>query len=317
MFHILNKLGKTAKYFDGFAQKVELKIQGESENKLLIGSLITIFTTLLSIILTLPTFLQFVNKTNPEITTSIQYATQNLTIDYSNFFFGLSFFYPLKDVRDIKSTSNDYSAIKFINQLNISCTTCKGEYLSNESIMNLCNPMQFKNLTLKSMAKGKSNGINTIFSDYSFCFPSDLSSVIKDNNNPDSMEDTSLQIFIPVNEKSVEFTNVKTNKLPQPGIDYLTSKLQSNNKKSLIEEEKPLVISDNEYPIFNTTINTKSPNNTISGLGKPNPIIINSPVFGDRKCPICPTLNSSVTCKIYIKIKLIYLLFCSIYILII
>ena len=194
---LLNKVSDTAKGLDGYAHKVELKIEGDPENKLFLGALITIFTSMLALILTFPTFLEYTNQTNPEILSSIEYATPNLTIDYENFFFGISFFYPLKDVREIKSSSNDYAAIKFINQLNISCTTCEGEYLRQDSIMNLCNPNQFNNLTLKSMAKGKSDGINSIFSEYSFCFPADLSSVIKDNNDEGSTQDTSLQLFIP------------------------------------------------------------------------------------------------------------------------
>ena len=141
---LIEKVSNSAKNLDLYAQNVELKIQGDSENKLLLGAFITVFTSLLSIILTFPSFLDYTNKTNPEITTSIQYATPNLTIDYSNFFFGISFFYPLKDVREIKSSSNDYAAIKFINQLNISCTTCEGDYLNQDSSINLCNPARSK-----------------------------------------------------------------------------------------------------------------------------------------------------------------------------
>lgn len=315
MKKLFNIFSSSAKELDLYAQNVELKIQGDPENKLLIGAFITVITSLLSIILTFPTFLDYTNRTNPGISTSIQYSTPNLTIDYTNFFFGISFFYPLKDVREIKSSSNDYSAIKFINQLNISCTTCEGEYLGRESIMNLCNPSQFKNYTLKSMSKGKSDGINSIFSEYSFCFPSDLKSVIKDNNEENSTQDTSLQLFIPVNDVSIEFTSVKKNNKPQPASSDLENKLQISNQKTNIEKPKPKPEEPKKpevpQPDQPKTTQTQPTNNVNTAGTNSNPTPtpplpqptkgkISISTLPDRKCPICPTIskeNTTVTCN--------------------
>jgi len=149
------------------------------------------------------------------------------------------------------------------------------------------------------MAKGKSDGINSIFAEYSFCFPSDLSSIIKDNNEDGSTQDTSLQLFIPVNDVSIEFTNVKTNTAPQPGSADLTNKLESSNQKSDIEQEKPpeppkVPVPDSISNPTPTPTPTTTPN---AGAGKPNPITINKPLNSpignipkspERICPVCP-----------------------------
>ena len=132
--------------YDKFGQNVVLKINGNDEIKSLLGAAITFSMMALAISLSFGTLLDYINQTNPTISTSIDYSSQNLTINYTNFFFGISFFYPLRDVRTISAESNDFSSIKYINQLNISCTTCEGEYLSPSSIMSLCNPAQFKNI---------------------------------------------------------------------------------------------------------------------------------------------------------------------------
>jgi hypothetical protein len=78
------------------------------------------------------------------------------------------------------------------------------------------------------MSASKSKGISSIFSAYSFCFPQELKSIIKDNNEENSLQESSLQLFIPINTVSIEFTSAKQNLSPQPGTDALTSKISSS-----------------------------------------------------------------------------------------
>ena len=81
---------------DGFGQGVELKIDGKDRSQSLIGSFISVAMIFLALYLSLDTLMDYFNQTNPHISSSIEYSSQNLTINYTNFFFGISFYYPLK-----------------------------------------------------------------------------------------------------------------------------------------------------------------------------------------------------------------------------
>lgn len=262
---------KTITKFDGFGATVNLQIFGDKNDKNLLGAAISIGMLALSIALSFSTFLEFVNGTNPTISSSVEYSTQNLTINYTNFFFGISFFEPYRDVRSLDSSANNLPAIKFINQLNISCTTCEGEYLNSDAIMNLCNPDQFNNISIKSMSAAKSKGVNSIFSAYSFCFPQELKSVIKDNNEENSLQESSLQLFIPVNNVSIEFTAVKQNLAPQPGADTLTSKISSSTSTN-VAAQAPVPQPDYApAPVQNPTAPQQQPQSGPAGGGMQQP----------------------------------------------
>lgn len=265
-----NLVFKTVTKFDGFGATVNLQIHGDKNDKNLLGAFISIGMLALSLALSFNTFLQFVNGTNPTITSSLEYSTQNLTINYTNFFFGISFFQPLKEVRTIDKDANDFKSIKFINQLNISCTTCEGEYLNSDAIMNLCNADQFENITLKSMSKTKSNGINSIFSTYSFCFPQDLTSIIKDNVDVNSTQESSLQLFIPVNDVSIEFTNVKQNLAPQPGTDTLKSQI-STSSSTVIATTPEVKTTPNIQPSVSQPVTNQPPQNNQPATSQQQP----------------------------------------------
>ena len=142
------------------------------------------------------------------------------------------------------------------------------------------------------------HGINSIFREYSFCFPSDLSSIIKDNNEDGSTQDTSLQLFIPVNDVSIEFTNVKTNTAPQPGSADLTNKLERSNQKMILSKKNLLNRQRFLSQIIKVTLLLLLPQQLLQMLVlKPNPITINKPLNSpignipkspERICPVCP-----------------------------
>jgi len=250
---------RTFQKFDGFGASVNLQIDGDKNEKNLLGAGISIGMLAISIALSFSTFLQFVNGTNPSITGNIEYANQNLTINYTNFFFGISFFKPLKNVRELDSKANDIAAIKYINQLNISCSTCEGEFLNSNAIMNLCNSDQFKDIPIKSMSASKSKGLNSIFSAYSFCFPEEMKTLIKDNTDPNSTQESSLQLFIPINTVSIEFTSVKQNLNSQPGTESLSNQISTSSPSAQQNQPQttnpPLVVSpvqsSNQQPTQN------------------------------------------------------------------
>ena len=76
---------------DGFGQNVALKIDGQDESKSLLGSLISIAMISMAFYLSFGTLLDYINQTNPSVSSSVDYSAQNLTINYTNFFFGISF----------------------------------------------------------------------------------------------------------------------------------------------------------------------------------------------------------------------------------
>ena len=231
---------------DGFGEQVKLKLNGKDEKKTLIGAFISLAMYALVLYLSFDTLLDYINQTNPNIVTSIDYGTQNLTIDYKNFFFGLSFYYPSKNSRSISAATNDLKQIKFFNELNIHCTTCEGDYMNPKALMNLCNKDQYNNITLKSMSEIKSDGISSIFTDHSFCFPTDFKSVIKDNDSKNSDQESSLQLYIPISKNNVN-GNLKTNAFPQPGNESFNategtskaSKRKKNQQKSVENKVPP------------------------------------------------------------------------------
>jgi len=244
---------------DNFGQSVSLNLNGKDEKKSLIGAFISLGMYALTLYLSFSTLLDYIYQTNPVIHTSIEYDAQNLTMDYKNFFFGLSFYYPLKSSRSISKESNDLSEIKLFNQINISCTTCEGDYKKPSTLMNLCHKDEYNDIKLKSLSDFKSDGINSIFTDHSFCFPTDFKSIIKDNDTKNSTQDSSLQLYIPISDVSIEYLSIKTNSEPQPGnesfnlIEGKSSSERKKNKQKSIKnkQEIPSLANENISPKVN------------------------------------------------------------------
>ncbi len=252
------------KKFDGFGASVNLQVNGDKDDKNIIGAILSILLFSISISLSYSTFERFFNATHPTITTNIEYSTHNLTINHENFYFALSFFKPFKETRSIDSKANDLAAMKFINQLKISCLSCDEDYLNSNKLMNLCNPDQFNDLVVKSMSVSQSKDIKSIFSSYSFCFPEEIESVVKDNTDDSISQDSSLDVFIPINNLSVEFTNVQKNIEAQPGKDVLIAKLSGSDTASTIENKRKLHIA----PSTIDTLNAQQSQQPGSGIHK-------------------------------------------------
>jgi hypothetical protein len=210
-----NIVFKTVRKFDGFGAKISLRLHGDEDVKNLLGALISVVMLLASLLLSASTFLDFVYKTNPTVTTSVSYGAKNLTFNHDNFFMAISFYTPLSNLSKVRSagnSTNDYAKMRYINELETQCTSCNGTYSNDTFLMNLCSSSYFSNInTLKSMSTSKSADIVNIFKTYSFCIPDDLQATLQDDITDTKLTDTSFQINIPINNVSIEFTSVSSN----------------------------------------------------------------------------------------------------------
>jgi hypothetical protein len=211
-----NFILRTFRKFDGFGAKIALRLHGDEDVKNLIGAVLSIGMLLTSLLLSAGTFLDFVYKTNPSVTTSVTYGTKNLTFNHDNFFMAISFYTPLTNISGVKSagnSTNDYGKMKYINELKTDCSSCNGTYSDDTFLLNLCSSSYFSNIqSLKSIATSKSKDIVNIFRTYSFCIPDNLEAVLQDDIvDMNKMSDTSFQIGIPINNVSIEFTAVSSN----------------------------------------------------------------------------------------------------------
>jgi uncharacterized membrane protein YgcG len=198
---------------DAFGATVKLKLMGNNQDKNLIGAFISLFMMAASIAMTMPTLLNYILAQNPSVTNSIIYDIPYLNFNLDNFYFSISFFEPKdENIADASADNNDYKKIGFINQLNITCSTCNKGY-SKSARMNLCNKEQFgdSTMSIKSLSKKKTKNILSIFSNYSFCFPDDMIGTIEDNDDVTSPYESTLQVYIPVNNVSYEFAGVERN----------------------------------------------------------------------------------------------------------
>lgn len=209
-FFIIRTLTK----FDGYGAPIGLTLHGEGDVKSFIGAMISILMIVLSLVFSLSTFMDYVNETNPSVSTAIQYGTPNLTFDYDNFFFAISFYQPKDNIDGVRSpsnTTNNYTSLEYINQLNVTCTTCNAAY-NPTTLMNLCAESMFTDMPIKSFSKKKATDITDIFSYYSFCLPQNMTGVIEDVQDNTSNLDSTLQVMIPVSNVSIaEVSNVKQN----------------------------------------------------------------------------------------------------------
>jgi hypothetical protein len=81
------------KVFDIFGKPVQLGLNGETSSKSIIGVFVSLVTIVLSLLMTLPTFENFIYEKNPILTRETVYGIDNITFDSSNFFVALSFYY--------------------------------------------------------------------------------------------------------------------------------------------------------------------------------------------------------------------------------
>lgn len=242
----------TLSSIDMFGESVNLKLNGDNSHKSFIGALVTIAAVVLSIVNTIPSFTNYIYQTNPTISSTITYGNQNLTFNYTNFFFGISFFSPNGNVKRLDVSTNNFTAIQYLNQLNVSCPTCNLLTANNteesvpNSTMNLCNSEMFSDITLKSMSSSNSVGITSIFTKYSFCFPEKMFGIIKSSNETNSTQDSSLQVYIPFNSKPIDKSQASSNNSPPPASSNVAPSLpQPNSNTNTNSNQSPQTQNNN------------------------------------------------------------------------
>jgi hypothetical protein len=141
--------------FDSFGATVNLQLLGDSQYKNIIGAIISLLTLAASLAMTFSTINNYINGFKPTLTSGIEYGITNTIFNYSTTYLAVSFYYPYANATptNIDNTTNNFDKIGYINQLNITCTTCNGDYSKESARMNFCNLKQFTDdtITLKSI----------------------------------------------------------------------------------------------------------------------------------------------------------------------
>ena len=123
--NFLSKVYNSSKKIDLFGKPVDMLIAGEEMNKTFIGFIISIATLILSLVMTYPTFQDFIFIQNPIVVYTYDYDTAELQMNYDNFYFAVGFFSPIQGEKlTVSNTSNNYTALLNISDINIQCNTC-------------------------------------------------------------------------------------------------------------------------------------------------------------------------------------------------
>lgn len=110
---------------DLFSTKVDIGIGGHDSSRSYIGVVVSMTCLALSIYLTIPSMKQFVYMTDPKVETYYEYDTTSLNATNENFFFSIGFFTQLNGYkRQISNSTNNYTALLDIDNINISCPSC-------------------------------------------------------------------------------------------------------------------------------------------------------------------------------------------------
>lgn len=261
---------KTVRKFDGFGAKISLRLHGDEDVKNLLGALISVAMLLASLLMSASTFLDYVYKTNPVVTTSMTYGAKNLTFNHDNFFMAISFYSPLSSLSKVRSagnSTNDYAKMKYINELQTQCTSCNGTYSNDTFLMNLCSSSYFSNInTLKSMSSSKTSDIVNIFRTYSFCIPDDLQGTLQDDITDTRLTDSSFQINIPINNVSIEFTSVNSNTKSVDSLDSALNIVSTLTKNTYIQPTSPAPLANQPQPSNGGTTGGNQPQPTSGGM---------------------------------------------------
>ncbi len=226
-------IGSLIRHYDGYGSPVSLLIDGESEVKNVFGGLITLITLFLSLFLSKDCFFDLINHTNPTTTTNIEYNIENSNFNMSSFFMALSFYSPKDNSIIIHNKYNDKNKTFYMNNLTYICTNCNqtsSTLLDGYDVrmrdMNLCNEKTFKDKSIKGLSYNKSDGILSIFRNYSYCFPDGIQGKILNNidSNNTKVPEASIQIFIPRSNTPVDFTKVIKNTITQKSFIPKTPK---------------------------------------------------------------------------------------------
>jgi hypothetical protein len=195
--------------FDSYAAGVGMTVGGKSDAKSFLGAIISIFCLGMSLFLSRVSLSDWFNRTNPKVETVITYDTNSSDFNFNNLFFALSFYDPRNDSvsRLVSSASNNLTSVYYIHPITIQCTSCN----STDNELSLCNSGIFQNKTLRSMTSYKSQGIMSVFQNFSYCLPENFQGTLQDNKNLTASQDSSFQLYIPFSKTSINFGEVKKN----------------------------------------------------------------------------------------------------------
>lgn len=110
---------------DLFSKPVAINIAGQDSSRSYLGVLVSIACLTLAIYMTAPTIKKFVKESDPTINSYYEYDTDKLNMTYDNFFFSVGFFSQLDGKsKEISNTTNNYTALLNIDNINIDCPNC-------------------------------------------------------------------------------------------------------------------------------------------------------------------------------------------------
>jgi hypothetical protein len=198
--------------FDIHGAPVQLEVKGDSESKTAFGALVSLTAIIMSLYLSFPTFLNYYNKENPNVVTSINYDLNTSNFNTTSFFFSISFYKPLNaSLKSTKITSdiNDMDYISHLYPTKILCTTCDNS-TDDMKNMYMCTEDTFSKVTIKSFSKLKSDGILSIFKRKAFCLPDNITGILQDELT-NEVQDSSLRLQIPFNESAPSDADIPRN----------------------------------------------------------------------------------------------------------
>jgi hypothetical protein len=115
------------KILDIFGKPVQLGLNGQTSSKSIICAFVSTVAILLSLLMTLPTLENFIYDQNHLLSRETVYGIENITLDSSNFFLALSFYYKSSDNLNIKYIGNEINNLTEslrIYPINYTCETC-------------------------------------------------------------------------------------------------------------------------------------------------------------------------------------------------
>jgi hypothetical protein len=257
---------------DLYGPPVNLTVQKRERANNIWGAMLSMAALIGSLVLAAPVFNDYVHGTNPTVVENKVYGLTKTDFTSRSLYLSMSFYSQLPNptVRGINAQNNNYTDIYRLKSLNISCPNCTSTSGSSKRLlqsasvtpttaatsaqpaaikrMALCNPAFYNNITIKGMNDVTSQGVLTIFSNYSYCLPDQIKGTVEYVNNGE--QDTSFQITIPYSKTPVDFTTIPRNTLPAP--DGLAGAINSPSVADLIattsSNDLPEPTQDNHTP---------------------------------------------------------------------
>ena len=122
---MFNKIYDRVLKFDLFSKPVDINIDGQDSSRSIIGAIVSLSALILAFILTKVTFLRFINQTDPEVVSFMEYDTKTVNMTAENFLFSVSFFSQLQgESSEVSNYTNNYTNFINIQDIPISCPSC-------------------------------------------------------------------------------------------------------------------------------------------------------------------------------------------------